>query len=45
MQRNEGPIDRIVRLVLGTVAMIMAFLILDAGSGAAEGWYWQLLER
>jgi hypothetical protein len=37
MQRNEGPIDRIVRLVLGVVALILAFLILDAGSGAAGG--------
>lgn len=37
MKRNEGSIDRMVRLVLGAVAMILAFLILDAGSGAAGG--------
>lgn len=37
MQRNEGPIDRMVRLVLGAVALILAFVILDAGSGAAGG--------
>lgn len=37
MQRNEGSVDRIVRLVLGAVALILAFLILDAGSGAAGG--------
>ncbi|HUU63790.1 MAG TPA: DUF2892 domain-containing protein [Dehalococcoidia bacterium] len=37
MQRNEGSVDRIVRLVLGAVALILAFLILDAGSGAVGG--------
>jgi hypothetical protein len=37
MKRNEGSIDRMVRLVLGAVALILAFLILDAGSGAAGG--------
>jgi len=37
MRRNEGPVDRIVRLALGAVALILAFLILDAGSGAAGG--------
>lgn len=37
MRRNEGPVDRIVRLVLGAVALILAFLILDAGDGAVGG--------
>lgn len=37
MQRNEGSVDRMVRLVLGAVALICAFLILDAGSGAGGG--------
>ncbi len=35
--RNMGSIDRIVRLVLGAVALILAFLILDAGDGAVGG--------
>jgi len=37
MQRNEGSVDRMVRLVPGAVALILAFFILDAGSGAAGG--------
>ena len=37
MQRNESLVDRLVRLVLGAVALILAFLILDAGSAAAGG--------
>jgi len=37
MQRNEESVDRMVRLVLGAVALILAFFILDAGSGAAGG--------
>jgi hypothetical protein len=37
MHRNEGTVDRIIRLVLGVVALILAFLLLDAGSGAAGG--------
>lgn len=37
MHLNEGTIDRIIRLVLGVVALILAFLLLDADSGAAGG--------
>ena len=37
MRRNEGTVDRIVRLILGAVSLILAFLILDAGGGAAGG--------
>ncbi|MDR9458911.1 MAG: DUF2892 domain-containing protein [Dehalococcoidia bacterium] len=37
MHPNEGTVDRIIRLVLGVVALILAFLLLDAGSGAAGG--------
>jgi len=37
MRRNQGAIDRVVRLILGAVALILAFLVLDAGSGAAGG--------
>ncbi|NOQ43069.1 MAG: DUF2892 domain-containing protein [Dehalococcoidia bacterium] len=37
MHPNEGTSDRIIRLFLGVVALILAFLLLDAGSGAAGG--------
>jgi uncharacterized membrane protein YeaQ/YmgE (transglycosylase-associated protein family) len=37
MKRNEGTADRIARLIIGAVALLLAFLMLDAGSGAAGG--------
>ena len=37
MHPNEGNADRITRLFSGVVALILAFLLLDAGSGAAGG--------
>jgi membrane-bound ClpP family serine protease len=37
MHPNEGIVDRIIRLILGVAALILAFLPLDAGSGAAGG--------
>ena len=37
MHPNEGTVDRIIRLILGVVALILAFLLLAAGSGAAGG--------
>jgi membrane-bound ClpP family serine protease len=36
-KQNEGPIDRIVRCILGIAAMVVAFLVLDAGDAAAGG--------
>ncbi len=35
--QNVGTVDRVVRLILGAVALILAFLLLDAGDGAAGG--------
>jgi hypothetical protein len=37
MHPNEGTADRIIWLFLGVVALILAFPLLDAGSGAAGG--------
>ena len=37
INQNVGMIDRIVRLVVGAVAMILAFLLLDAADAAAGG--------
>ena len=37
IQQNEGPVDRIVRGILGVAAMIVAFLVLDAADAAAGG--------
>jgi hypothetical protein len=37
MQQNEGNLDRIVRTILGVVALGVAFAMLDAMSGAVMG--------
>jgi membrane-bound ClpP family serine protease len=37
LKQNEGPIDRIVRCILGVAAMVVAFLVLDAADAAAGG--------
>ena len=37
MQQNEGTADRIIRLVIGTVFLIVAFLVLDAAAASAGG--------
>ena len=37
MQQNEGTADRIVRLIIGVVFLIVAFVVLDAASASGGG--------
>ena len=37
IQQNEGTVDRIIRLVIGIVFLILAFLVLDAAAGTGGG--------
>jgi hypothetical protein len=37
IKQNEGTADRILRLVIGIVFLIVAFLVLDAASGSGGG--------
>ena len=37
IKQNEGPADRIIRLIIGLVFLVVAFLVLDAAAGAGGG--------
>ncbi len=37
LKQNEGPIDRILRCILGVAAIVVAFLVLDAADATAGG--------
>jgi len=37
IKQNEGPIDRVVRCILGAAAIVIAFLVLDAAGASAGG--------
>lgn len=37
MQQNEGTADRIIRLIIGLVFLVIAFLVLEAADGAGGG--------
>lgn len=37
MKPNENGVDRALRLALGVVLLIVAFMMLDAGTGAITG--------
>ena len=37
MQQNEGTVDRIIRLVIGIVFLVVAFLVLDAAAASGGG--------
>lgn len=37
MQQNESTVDRIIRLIIGVVLLIVAFLVLDAAAGSGGG--------
>ncbi len=37
MQQNEGTVDRILRLIIGIVFLVVAFLVLDAAAASGGG--------
>jgi hypothetical protein len=37
MEQNEGTVDRILRLVIGIVFLVVAFLVLDAAAASGGG--------
>ena len=37
MQQNEGTVDRILRLIIGIVFIVVAFLVLDAAAASGGG--------
>ncbi len=37
MQQNEGTTDRIIRVILGIVFLVVAFLVLDAAAASGGG--------
>ena len=37
MEQNEGTVDRILRLIIGIVFLVVAFLILDAAAASGGG--------
>lgn len=37
MKQNEGTIDRILRLIIGAVLLVVAFVVLDAAAVSAGG--------
>jgi len=37
MEQNEGTVDRIIRLIIRIVFLVVAFLILDAAAASGGG--------
>ena len=37
MEQNEGTVDRILRLIIGIVFLVVAFVILDAAAASGGG--------